>query len=544
MSPSSDARRGPVKPRRTGDTESAGGRRRRAESDRALDRLLARAELPDDAVVRRVLPFFVTWSRWQEPAVRRILFAWLALVASVVPLGMLTRLFEWTGIPVRVGGSEIYLTVYLPLVACVPLTFWMGLAWAAIPAYLSTLLVALLGGMPVGWSVVFAFANPVGLAVIALSYRSLPVRIDLRSASSALFFVLVMFVSSLAGSSGAFVWALTNRVGFHDIYPVWQGWWLGGLLQAVLFTAPLLVFVTPIVERRKRESVLRPIREEIPSRSVLIGAPLVIATGLSVYVVIVRAFTRERLEVLLRRVGDPGLAEGLANAFDAMVLPQYVLLFFALFTAVFGIRVGTAWAASLRGAAEHFRDLNQQLEERNRELARLATTDVLTGVANRARLLHVLESEISASRRHSRPLSCVLLDADRFKSINDRFGHLAGDEVLRELARRIRSLVRAEDLVARFGGEEFAVLLPSTGGRGARDVAEKIRRGIADEPVDFEGRRIDVTVSLGVAVLRSDMQTADALLAEADTRLYEAKNAGRNRVHVAEEPEGGTPPGH
>jgi len=158
-----------------------------------------------------------------------------------------------------------------------------------------------------------------------------------------------------------------------------------------------------------------------------------------------------------------------------------------------------------------------------------ASTDELTGLANRRVFLERLAAEISRTRRYGHGLTVLLLDVDHFKRVNDAHGHSAGDEVLRCIARTLATFARDSDLVTRYGGEEFAVLMPSTEEPGARALAERVRVGIETLSIEWEGRPIPVRASLGVASLR-EPDTPEALLARADEALYAAKEAGRNRV--------------
>jgi diguanylate cyclase (GGDEF)-like protein len=170
-------------------------------------------------------------------------------------------------------------------------------------------------------------------------------------------------------------------------------------------------------------------------------------------------------------------------------------------------------------------DLEAQYHE---ELYQLAIVDGLTRIFNRRYLMDFLAREISRCRRHARPLSLLLFDIDRFKQINDCFGHSAGDHVLREIVEVAREGVRREECLARFGGDEFAVVMPETELAGARIVAERTRIRVEGHAVAFAGREIPVTISVGVTVLSPEMADAEAMLAAADTQLYAAKMAGRN----------------
>ncbi len=161
----------------------------------------------------------------------------------------------------------------------------------------------------------------------------------------------------------------------------------------------------------------------------------------------------------------------------------------------------------------------------------MTITDGLTGVANKRYLLEALERELVRSQRHQRPFSVAMFDIDHFKQVNDTHGHLAGDAVLRQLCDRIKVIVRKDELLARYGGEEFAVLLPESTSDEAATFGERIRESVASEPFAIETFTIPVTVSVGIATTTGDTDTTVTdLLAQADEKLYEAKNAGRNTV--------------
>ena len=170
-------------------------------------------------------------------------------------------------------------------------------------------------------------------------------------------------------------------------------------------------------------------------------------------------------------------------------------------------------------------------------LVRSGLTDVLTGWHNRRYLQTRLKEELARAQRGQAPLSCLLMDVDHFKRVNDRWGHPAGDRVLREIAERVELQVRASDVAARYGGEEFAMLLPNTPVGDAQGLAERIREAVADGPVVLDdGTEVPVTVSIGIASVVPDKGASDLkslgerLIAEADVQLYRAKSDGRNRV--------------
>jgi diguanylate cyclase (GGDEF)-like protein/PAS domain S-box-containing protein len=175
-------------------------------------------------------------------------------------------------------------------------------------------------------------------------------------------------------------------------------------------------------------------------------------------------------------------------------------------------------------------DLSEEKRLRD-ELQMLATTDPLTELYNRRHLAESLEKECRRASRYGRPLSCQMIDIDGFKLCNDRYGHLTGDEVLRQVATLIRDSVRDTDIVARYGGEEFCVLLPETPCEGAMQLAERIRAAFAAQPLSVGEQLVSITVSIGVwGSSDSEDLEPDAVLGHADAALIEAKAAGKNRV--------------
>ena len=170
------------------------------------------------------------------------------------------------------------------------------------------------------------------------------------------------------------------------------------------------------------------------------------------------------------------------------------------------------------------------MELAHAEADRLSRVDPLTGLFNRRHFSELLLSE--QARSGSGTAAVLLLDLDHFKSVNDRYGHLAGDAVLQAAAERIASITRATDCLARWGGEEFAILASGIGREDAILLAERARAALADGPVEVDDLAIELTLSVGVAVVGSETQTPDRLVDAADEALYEAKRAGRNCVRV------------
>ena len=186
------------------------------------------------------------------------------------------------------------------------------------------------------------------------------------------------------------------------------------------------------------------------------------------------------------------------------------------------VKIGPTIFKFLSGA-----DVEAQYHE---EIYRMTIIDGLTQIHNKRYLHEALERELIRGRRHDRDLSILIFDIDHFKRVNDAHGHLAGDFVLKELARVVSSRLRRDEVFARYGGEEFALVLPETSLEGARLLAETLRQKVDEHEFVFQSDSIRATISVGAAVLLEGDRTASDLLKRADERLYAAKNGGRNRV--------------
>jgi len=196
-------------------------------------------------------------------------------------------------------------------------------------------------------------------------------------------------------------------------------------------------------------------------------------------------------------------------------------------------RVFNMMTDRLRRSHTEVQATNRALQAQNQLLETLAVTDSLTGLYNRKKLDDILADQYARFLRNHRPFVVLMLDLDNFKSINDNYGHVAGDEVLADVAAILRRSVRNIDYVARYGGEEFVVVLVETALDVALDIAERIRSAVEIPRIGASNKLISVTVSLGVAHSRESDDGAEEALARADHALYEAKRAGRNQVQYA-----------
>lgn len=168
-----------------------------------------------------------------------------------------------------------------------------------------------------------------------------------------------------------------------------------------------------------------------------------------------------------------------------------------------------------------------------RQVLKSALTDHLTGAGNRAALDQTLEREWELSRRNKQPISMLMIDLDHFKQVNDTFGHDAGDIILKGVTQQIQTVARTTDMIFRYGGEEFVLILNNTGTDGAAIIAERIREAIENARFEYDPHQVPVTVSVGVAT-QCNTGSKESLIQQADRNLYAAKKAGRNRVYCEE----------
>jgi diguanylate cyclase (GGDEF)-like protein len=212
-----------------------------------------------------------------------------------------------------------------------------------------------------------------------------------------------------------------------------------------------------------------------------------------------------------------------------------------IFLLVQGLTALTA-AVVLDALMNHINETIRRLHEQAQQLAELAHSDPLTGLANRRWFVDQLEREFARARRHARPLSLIYMDLDGFKMINDRFGHLFGDDVLRGVSRSMMAVLRSTDLLARIGGDEFAVILPETGESGAINVSQKLRKALAAYAGQYGAGLPPLTFCAGIAQLRHEDATVDDMLARADGAQYLAKATGKDHTRTQSELAGSTSP--
>lgn len=443
-------------------------------------------------------------------AARPIAVWWLLATALAVGLALLEARQDWSGLPVTVGGVTVGFTLYPPLTVALLLAIWLGPPWGMVPAFLATFASALSVGIAPHVAAVFALATPLEVLILWGSMVTLNISPELRRWSDVRRFLSAGLIAASASSIAVLIWSDARHLGLSESQRLWQGWLIGDVAQIALVVAPILRYAGPSMRAGLDRRFQSPPRHEFSYRAsvlliLLVSFILVGVTALGVQLIVgsldlprdARTASGQPLVGRLREVG----------------------LFVGLLVTVLLVTTGVFSASMAR------------LGDRERGLA---LRDSLTGCFNRRGFYRLFRREADRARRLQAGLSLVSLDIDNFKGLNDTFGHAFGDEVLRQMAGRLHGLVREADLVFRWGGEEFLILLSHTAPSDAGTLAERVRAGIAAEPFVIGGTSAArVTVSLGTAGIVAwgeVVPDADDLVGRADAALLQAKRAGRNRV--------------
>jgi diguanylate cyclase (GGDEF)-like protein len=370
-------------------------------------------------------------------------------------------------------------------------------------------------------------------AIIAITYWT--ILRERMFADHALYLVSLLFF--MAMSSGLFY------VPFHD--GIWSG--LGIQAQWGFATAAIafaLGFAIRFIDVARTFPRLARVLEALRTALLIVAAAVSVSPVPTPYFSVILALVL--LAINATMVGFGFLEAWRRNRYAGYFLMGWIPLTFCTTVRAFqgtGIleipyeisyfyALGAVWEALILTAGIADRALSFR---RERDLAQYqAEHDGLTGVLNRRAAQAGLDEALARSRMSGKPLAFFFLDLDHFKSINDRFGHAAGDAVLVAVAKRIAAQLRSDDLLGRWGGEEFVATLPGASVDVARTMGERIRRAVESQPVHVEGQLIPVTVSVGVAMLAGRAEESSELVRRADAALYRAKSNGRNRVEEAE----------
>jgi diguanylate cyclase (GGDEF)-like protein len=444
---------------------------------------------------------------------RRIALIGLLVQIVAIVTAVFNVTLHWNGIPITIGGYDFALTIFPPYLLSVLSALWLGPTWGLVPAYAANLTTALISGISPGLSVLFALAGALEILIFWGSMVTLNISPDLRRRRDFVRFLAVSFIAPVTASVSVLIWNTSLGLTPAEGQQIWRGWIIGDILQAVLLLAPLLHFAGPSARRWLDRQFATPPRYDVTyTRAAIIAAGTFALLALLTFVGIFKL--QESLDVDPEAVGRGG----------ELLLPRIQEMQFYLVVLVAALTVTTGV----------FSTTLARMGERQRRLSR---RESLTGCFNRRAFHELFPREVERARRLGQGVSLVFLDIDHFKAINDRYGHETGDRVLQQLAVRVQALVRETDLLFRWGGEEFVILLAHTAAHDAPALAERVRSAVADRPfLEREyARSIAVTVSVGTAGSTSYPVDPDALLARADAACYRAKELGRNRV-VAENP--------
>ena len=448
--------------------------------------------------------------RSREPSVAGVRTAWFSVGLLAVLSAYFEALLDWSGIPVHIVGFEFSLTIYPPLFLCLLLTLWLGPTWGGTFAWLATFVSGVVQGMAWPIASLFALATPLELLIVWGCLTILGVSPDLRDRGAIWRYLGVAVIASTASSLAALLYIDTRALDLISGQRIWQGWIIGDV-ASMLLALPVLRWVGPRVRHWVDRQFPDPPRQEVSyTRSVML---------VSAVVVILVALVAQGV---WRMVGSLNIGEEARTLSGQPLLPRLreLALFLSLLVVV-------TFATTLVFTAALAR-----VSERERLVSR---RDPLTGAFNRRAFREEYRREADRSRRLGKGMAVVLLDLDHLKGINDRHGHDAGDEVLRQLVHRVSTVIRDHDLLFRWGGDEFVLLLPHTSTEDAPQLAERVRAAIAAAPMvpHTVAEPVRVTVSGGVAGSSEAPPEPESLIALADAALYRAKREGRDRIATA-----------
>lgn len=290
----------------------------------------------------------------RQPAL--LLGLWLVSLLASVGLGLACVAQNWSGLPMRLGGAEVYLTLYPPLIINTLWLFWFGFWWAAIPTYLATLVLALFAGMPIGWALAFACSDLIGFMVQLMVFRASQVPYHLRSVQSLLLFILAAFLAAVFSSIGAFIWVYANHLPSSQFFAIWQGWWLGALLQNLLLVAPLLWLGTGWVMRWRGACFPCPARPAPERRQVLISLATM-AVGVYLFLYFSYALSRSAIIPTTPPI-DPVWSYALQQMSESVLVVYCALGLLLLALTVIAYQFFSYWTSHLELAAEEARQAN------------------------------------------------------------------------------------------------------------------------------------------------------------------------------------------
>lgn len=443
-----------------------------------------------------------------DAGARPIWASWLGLTALSVGLAALEARLNWSGMSlVDIRGRPLGFTFYPPVTIAALLAFWLGPSYGATAAYVSTLASGLVGGLAPARAALFALGTPAEVLLLWFLALMLHVRPNLREYRDWWRFAAAAMLAATASSLDIMLYNEALRLPLADGQRLWEGWIFGDFAQLCLLVAPALWLGW---ERAHRAAFLRigaPQRELSAVKTVLLlGFVWATLAGL--------ALLGLRLLARALEIGDRS-----APIDSAVLIPRIGEMESFLIVLVGALLLSTmALTAALAGRGEQSHALSLR--------------DDLTGAFNRRAFRGLFDREEERSRALGRPLSLIYFDVDHFKAINDNLGHATGDRVLMGVAAEVRRLLRPQDLLFRWGGDEFVVLLPHTTTPEAEIVAEQLRARVAAQS-PAEATEPGVTLSVGVSSGRPGETSDTDLIRSADAAVYRAKSRGRNCVVTA-----------
>jgi diguanylate cyclase (GGDEF)-like protein len=446
----------------------------------------------------------------RRPGMRRIAALGLAVNVFAIATGIMEVTWGWDALPLRVGPFQLAVTIYPPFILSLLAAVWLGPTWGLMPAYAANLAGALVSGLEPVPAVLFALAGALEVLIFWGSMVTLNIDPDLKRRPDLVRFIGVSIIAPTTASLAILIRNSAQGLSLADGRQVWLGWVVGDVLQALVVVVPLLYFAGPSVRAWIDRQFATPPRYEVTyTRAAIIAATtfalIAMLTFLGIYML---EASLDLDPQTVTRSGEPLLPRLRDVQFFVVLLVVVLTLTTGIFSTVLG-RMG----------------------ERQRSLSR---RESLTGCFNRRAFYELFPREAERARRLGQGLSLVFLDIDHFKRINDRFGHEFGDRVLQRLAARLQGTVRETDLLFRWGGEEFVILLGHTSASDAPTLAERIRAGVDARPfLDGDlASSVRVTVSVGTAGTADYPVDPDVLIARADAACYKAKEGGRNRVEA------------
>lgn len=434
---------------------------------------------------------------------------WLTLTLVSIGLAILEAQFDWSGIPLSVGDYTIGLSVYPPVAISALIAFGLGPAFGAVTAYASTLASGLTGGLDPGQAALFALGTPAGILLLWFMALMLRVRPHLPEYRDWWRFGAAALIAATASSLDIMLYNAWHDVALQEAQRLWQGWIFGDTALLCLVVAPTLRFTW------------RPVHDHVSTR---IGAPHRDLSATNT--VMLLAFVWATLS---------GLAlVGLKLTLTALDIPENAITLggellvprMREMETFLAVLVGVLLLSTIALTAE--------LAATQENTLALSLRDDLTGAYNRRAFRRLFERVVERSRAPDDVMSLVYFDVDRFKPINDDHGHSVGDAVLIAVAREARAVLRPQDLLFRWGGDEFVVLLPHTGRDDASAMAARLRARV-EAGVWMPGSpgapsAQPVTISAGVATMHGRHIGMDPLVNAADAAVRVAKSLGRNRV--------------